>query len=162
MKDLYVGQIVFKKVFVTRILTNKWNYDYVKILQYRDLNLLDKWGDDIRYITAILKMEVIEPGFIADWEERVPDDGSRSGFCVSNIHQKGRVRAAKVLEVLDENGNPFVLPDDVNLSSSYDIEFNYKVGETYRPDAPFDDVNVTCAPGIHCFETFEQAVNYHL
>lgn len=45
--------------------------------------------------------------------------------------------------------------------SNYNKTFEYNVGKTVCPGCPFNtDANITCAPGIHCFDTKEEAVNY--
>ena len=51
--------------------------------------------------------------------------------------------------------------DLVRAVSFHASQFNYRVGETVRPEGPFnEDWRVECASGIHFFMTEEEAMNY--
>lgn len=76
----------------------------------------------------------------------------------SAIGNKCRCEYAKVLSIIDENGNRY----DIGKSAitNIDNQLTYKVGEYVYADA-FDENRFNeCAPGIHFFMTPEEAWDY--
>ena len=100
---------------------------------------------------AIVELEVVAPGICADFESIV--NGK------NNDEQKCRVRAARVVSIVNIDDNDRVL---TKCYSSRDIKFVYTVGDTVYPKRPFDESNVACGSGIHGFEDRDDAVNYQL
>jgi hypothetical protein len=76
----------------------------------------------------------------------------------SAIGNKCRCEYAKVLSIIDENGNKY----DIGKSAitGIDNQLTYKVGEYVYADS-FDENRFNeCAPGIHFFMTPEEAWDY--
>lgn len=44
--------------------------------------------------------------------------------------------------------------------STYDSEFEYKIGQIVKPEYPFDGDKRACTSGIHFFMTFAEAEKY--
>lgn len=82
----------------------------------------------------------------------VPEDALRSSATSNKI----RVSKAKVIDIRK--------PDNTKIHhaySTYDPDFVYRVGETVKvPDFDTDRYR-QCAPGIHCFMTKEEALEYY-
>lgn len=145
MKELVVGQIVYKKVIT-------------------DFTCACSLGCWVRG-RAIATLLVKEGGFIADYEF--------GGSDLENYASKGRVKSATVLRIFVDSSRSatspygFVFPEGTMNAeidsgfSGHDESFCYKVGETITVDN-FDTANVACAAGIHCFETYNQALEYSL
>lgn len=146
MKELVVGQIVYKKVIT-------------------DFTCACSLGCGVRG-RAIATLLVKEGGFIADYES--------GGSDLENYASKGRVKSATVLRIFVDSSRfdatfagGFAFPEgtmDAEIDSGFsghDETFRYKVGETITVDN-FDTANVACAAGIHCFETYNQALEYSL
>ena len=77
---------------------------------------------------------------------------------LSATSRKCRCDKAKVLRILDTNGNELGMH---TVASKYDRNFKYKVGEIVSVD-DFDENRWNeCAPGIHFFINFQEAVNYN-
>ena len=150
MKELVVGQIVYKKVIT-------------------DFTCACSLGCGVRG-RAIATLLVKEGGFIADYD--------LGGSDLGNYASKGRVKSATVLRIfVDSRATTrrprsswpappwFVFPEGTMNAeidsgfSGHDESFCYKVGETITVDN-FDTANVACAAGIHCFETYNQALEY--
>ena len=71
--------------------------------------------------------------------------------------RKCRCDKAKVLSIKNIDGS---ISDLKEIASDYDEDFIYKVGEIVEePDFDEDRWN-ECAPGIHFFINFQEAVNY--
>ena len=86
---------------------------------------------------------------------RVPARAKRSSAC----GRKCRCSEAKVLGFYDSEGNK--ISDDVDVRSDYAPWFKYIVGETVKPVQPFEENRFEeCAPGIHFFTSFQEAVDY--
>ena len=86
-------------------------------------------------------------------ELEVCADAKRS----SATSRKCRVSKAKVISITNLDGTP---TDITVVASSYDHNFKYTVGEIVE-EPKFDDNRWNeCAPGIHCFITRNEAVNY--
>ena len=83
----------------------------------------------------------------------VTDTAKRS----SAYGRKCRCSEAKVLAIEYVDGSP---ADVKEVSSGYDHNFVYRVGETVRVDNFDDDRRNECAPGIHFFITRQEAVDY--
>jgi len=63
---------------------------------------------------------------------------------------------ANIAKVIDTGGKP-------ELTSIFDGEFKYRVGDEITPKNGFDlAYNIECAPGIHFFLTREEAEKYNL
>ena len=76
----------------------------------------------------------------------------------SATSRKCRCDKAKVLRILDTNGNELGMH---TVSSKYDGNFKYKVGEIVSVD-DFDENRWNeCSTGIHFFVNFQEAVNYN-
>lgn len=83
----------------------------------------------------------------------VPEDALRSSATSNKI----RVSKAKVLDIRKLNGTK------VDFAySTFDPCFEYRVGKTV--EVPDFDTNryKQCAPGIHCFMTEEEALEYYV
>lgn len=86
-------------------------------------------------------------------ELEVCADAKRS----SATSRKCRVSKDKVISITNLDGTP---TDITVVASSYDPNFKYTVGEIVE-EPKFDDNRWNeCAPGIHCFITRNEAVNY--
>lgn len=83
----------------------------------------------------------------------VPEDALRSSATSNKI----RVSKAKVLDIRKLNGK------NVDFAySTFDPCFEYRVGKTVEvPDFDTNRYN-QCAPGIHCFMTEEEALEYYV
>lgn len=79
--------------------------------------------------------------------------------CTSAFGRKCRCSAAKVLELQNKDGTPFV--GDC-VASGRDTEFLYKVEEIVTVPDFDEDRTHECAPGIHFFITRQEAVDYVL
>lgn len=66
----------------------------------------------------------------------------------------GRKCRAEFAEVLELSGGA------KEAHSLHDATFIYRVGEIVRPDAFCDDIREECRPGIHFFQTREEAERY--
>ncbi len=73
---------------------------------------------------------------------------------------KIRVSEARVVAMVDSDGNPRRKPFLSSLSSIHDPNFKYRIGKTVRPKTPFLVADEVCAPGIHGFLSVEEAANY--
>ena len=82
----------------------------------------------------------------------VPSTAKRS----SATSRKCRVSEAKVLDIKSLDGKE----EFTESKSQHDNSFIYRVGETVNVDNFDDDRWNECAPGIHCFITRQEAVNY--
>ena len=108
---------------------------YDKIIGYKIINHYDYYG-----------------ALLATLE--IPAGVKRS----SAIGNKCRCEYAKVLSIIDENGNKY----DIGKSAitGIDNQLTYKVGEYVYADS-FDENRFNeCAPGIHFFMTPEEAWDY--
>ena len=77
---------------------------------------------------------------------------------LSATSRKCRCDKAKVLRILDTNGNELGMH---TVASKYDRNFKYKVGEIVSVD-DFDGNRWNeCSTGIHFFVNFQEAVNYN-
>jgi len=86
-------------------------------------------------------------------ELEVCADAKRS----SATSRKCRVSKAKVISITNLDGTP---TDITVVASGYDHKFKYTVGKIVE-EPNFDDNRWNeCAPGIHCFITRNEAVNY--
>ena len=86
-------------------------------------------------------------------ELEVCADAKRS----SATSRKCRVSKAKVISITNLDGTP---TDITVVASGYDPNFKYTVGQIVE-EPKFDDNRWNeCAPGIHCFITRNEAVNY--
>lgn len=87
----------------------------------------------------------------------IPADAKRSSAC----SEKCRASKAKVLGFYDINEKPLSIRTAVSVYQYDNSEFVYKVGKVAVPRTPFnEDRFEECAPGIHHFMTFEEAVNF--
>lgn len=85
-------------------------------------------------------------------ELRVPSDAKRS----SATSRKCRVSKAKVISITSPGGNKSYK----TAHACYKHSFKYTVGEVVKVDDFDKDRWNECAPGIHCFITRQEAVNY--
>ena len=86
-------------------------------------------------------------------ELEVCADAKRS----SATSRKCRVSKAKVISITNLDGTP---TDITVVASGYDRNFKYTVGKIVE-EPKFDNNRwKECAPGIHCFITRNEAVNY--
>ena len=83
----------------------------------------------------------------------IPEDALRC----SATSRKCRCSKAKVISITNIDGTPTVV-DVVN--STYDRNFEYKVGEVVKVDNFDPNRWHECAPGIHFFITRQEAVDY--
>ena len=85
----------------------------------------------------------------------IPEDAKRS----SSTGRKCRTNKADVLSIENIDGS---IPPELNVVSSlYDEDFKYRIGETVTVDIFCDDRFKECAPGIHFFINRQEAVDYH-
>lgn len=85
----------------------------------------------------------------------IPEDAKRS----SSTGRKCRTNKAEVLSIENIDGS---IPPELNVVSSlYDEDFKYRIGETVTVDIFCDDRFKECAPGIHFFINRQEAVDYH-
>lgn len=120
----------------------------------REDDLRGTWGKRSRDY-ALIELEVLEPGFIADYEDVW---GERFG--VKNNHlKKGRVRSARVISITDKFGNPLESALSAHTADTVN-KFRYTVGMVAAPTEPFDERNIACSSGIHCFVNKSQAEIY--
>lgn len=85
-------------------------------------------------------------------ELEIPADARR----ISGFSRKCRADKAIVLGFYNKKGEP--LPNLTHEYSRYDGNFVYTRGKVVRAD-DFDPERTTCAPGIHFFLTFQEAVD---
>ena len=83
---------------------------------------------------------------------RVPATAKRS----SATSRKCRVSEARVLDIKSLDNTI----DYTHAVSAYNMKFIYRVGEVVTVDNFDDNRWNECAPGIHCFITRQEAVNY--
>lgn len=83
----------------------------------------------------------------------VPQDALRSSATSNKI----RVSKAKVLDIRQPNNAKFDFAYSV-----YDPSFEYRVGKTVQVPNFNMDRYCQCAPGIHCFMTKEEAMEYNI
>jgi len=86
-------------------------------------------------------------------ELEVCADAKRS----SATSRKCRVSKAKVISITNLDGTP---TDITMVASDYDPKFKYTVGEIVEETKFNKNRWIECAPGIHCFITRNEAVNY--
>ena len=83
---------------------------------------------------------------------RIPAEAKRTA---SLVGRKCRAEYAVVISICDKSGAEFQ-----EAESRHQSGFMYRVGETIRPDSYDDDIRVECAPGVHFFQTKEEAEAY--
>jgi len=83
----------------------------------------------------------------------IPEDAKR----LSATGRKCRCDKAKVLEIQNVDGSK---ADVIEVESSYDSNFVYKVGEIVSVDNFCEDRWNECSSGIHFFINRQEAVNY--
>ena len=86
-------------------------------------------------------------------ELEIPADARR----ISGFSRKCRADKAIVLGFYNKKGEP--LPNLTHECSRYDGNFVYTLGQVVRAD-DFDPERTTCAPGIHFFLSFQEAVDH--
>lgn len=86
-------------------------------------------------------------------ELKIPTDARR----ISGFSRKCRADKAIVLGFYNKKGEP--LSNLTHEHSRYDGNFVYTRGQVVHAD-DFDPERTTCAPGIHFFLTFQEAVDY--
>lgn len=86
-------------------------------------------------------------------ELEIPSDARRC----SATGRKCRCDKAKVLGIYDYSHN---LLDEKEVASNHDNSFIYRVGEMVEEPNFCDNRWKVCAPGIHFFINFQEAVNY--
>jgi hypothetical protein len=103
---------------------------------------------------SLLALSILPEGDIVGWKKcqngvivklLIPADAKRSNA----TGRKCRAEYAKALWV-----------DGIVARSSWDPEFEYRTGETVRPDTWCDDWTQECASGIHFFITRAEAEAY--
>ena len=125
-----------------------------------DLRYADLKGVKFNEYTSFLNLQCPEEGSFIGFKKctdnsivklKILKDAKRS----SATTRKCRASKAKVLEILDENGNEIS-----QTFSCHDDNFIYKVGETVSVDDFDEDRWNECATGIHFFITKQEAINY--
>lgn len=88
--------------------------------------------------------------------------GALKCYSTYNAGTRGKIRVseARVVSMVDSDGNPCRKPFLASLSSINDPSFKYRIGKTVRPKTPFLVADEVCAPGIHGFLSVEEAANY--
>lgn len=99
---------------------------------------------------SFIGFKQLQHGIIAELE--IPADACRT----SGFSRKCRADKAIVLSFYNKKGEPLNLTYE---RSRYDGNFIYTRGQVVRAD-DFDPERTTCAPGIHFFLTFQEAVDY--
>ena len=100
---------------------------------------------------SFIGFKQLQHGIIAELE--IPADAHRT----SGFSRKCRADKAIVLGFYNKKGEP--LPDLIHERAIYDGNFVYTRGQTVYADN-FILKRETCAPGIHFFLTFQEAVDY--
>ena len=137
-----------------------------------DLREADLSGADLRegknidkviwnYLTAFYPLQCPESGAFVGYKKargyiiklEICEDALRS----SATSRKCRCSKAKVLEIQEFNGSRSCVK---SVSSSYDENFIYTVGETVEVNNFDTNRWNECAPGIHFFITRDEAVKY--
>lgn len=129
----------------------------------REANLrgADLRGADLRGATAVPAICCPEEGSFIGFKKAnnyivkllILEDAKRS----SATSRKCRCSKAKVLSITDYNGSETNITE---VSSDYDENFIYKVGEIVEVVNFDEDRWNECAPGIHFFITRQEAVEY--
>lgn len=83
----------------------------------------------------------------------VPEDALRSSATSNKI----RVSKAKIIDIRKADGTKVDFAYSV-----YDPSFEYRVGKTVEVQDFNTDRYKQCAPGIHCFMTKEEALEYYI
>ena len=84
----------------------------------------------------------------------IPEDAKRS----SALGRKCRCSKAVCLAIENPDGSGSGL---IDVSSNYDKDFVYRIGETVEVPNFDEDRTHECAPGIHFFITRQEAVDYY-
>ena len=113
------------------------------------------------YLTAFYPLQCPESGAFVGYKKakgliiklEICEDALRS----SATSRKCRCSKAKVLEIQEVNGDRSRVK---SVSSSYDENFIYTVGETVEVNNFDTNRWNECAPGIHFFITRDEAVKY--
>ena len=132
----------------TRNLTESLGWDVV----YAESRILPDEGDVIGFKKVWAKDSDGEKCVPAIAKLRIPATAKRSHA----FGRKCRASEAEVLELVTRDGQPVEA-----AYSSHDYRFEYKVGQTVRPEKEFDTEWMDeCRSGIHFFITRIEAVNY--
>lgn len=129
-------------------------------VDWRDTNLFGAQLSNAKNIPFV-PMACPDSGSFIAWKNArgyivkllIPKDARRS----SATTPKCRADKAKVLAIETEEGRPSGLEC---VSSNYDIDFLYKIGETVEEPNFCENRFIECAPGIHFFVNRQEAVNY--
>lgn len=117
-------------------------------------NVDDKFWFNTKWKWAILTLEIPEGELVVECP-------------FENPSHKCRVGKAKVIDARDISDAPpderarFAAKKSSHINNSYHSRYNgmeYVVGETV--EAPVENPETVCGPGIHCFKTPEEAENY--
>ena len=115
--------------------------------------------------TSFFALQCPESGQFEAWKKAIHDDKenvvvhllvSSNAKRSSATSRKCRVSEAQVLDIKSLDGHE----EFTEAKSQHDNNFVYRVGETVNVDNFDDDRWKECAPGIHCFITRQEAVNY--
>ena len=133
----------------------------------RVLNNFVSLMDDKKFIYTqsghVLSTDDYQVKAIATLE--IPDRAKRS----SAFGNKCRASEAIVKDIsvyVVPRWNPLIKAEKLEIGldaaySTYVHSFYYRVGETVKPDEPFNENRwIECASGIHFFMTLEEALNY--
>ena len=132
-------------------------------LSYSNLSYSNLSGSNLsaELLNKFFPLACLESGSFLAWKKangkivklEVLEDAKRS----SAFGRKCRCSAARVLAIENCDGTDSGL---VEIASSYDNSFIYKVGEIVSVDNFDDDRRNECAPGIHFFITRQEAVDW--
>ncbi|MGI4967864.1 MAG: pentapeptide repeat-containing protein [Janthinobacterium lividum] len=125
----------------------------------RDANLRDA---NLRDAARLPGFQIPQEGTLTVWKKLrlgvlakllIPADAARTA---TPLGRKCRAAFADVLHIEDAAGTPLTTG-----RSMHDHDFMYEVGQRVTP-ASFDaDVREECLPGIHFFQTKEEAIAYN-
>lgn len=126
-----------------------------------DLRGANLRGADLRGANLCHPIACPEKGSFVGWKKakdyivelEILSDAKRS----SAISRKCRCDKAKVVAIQEKDGSKSSV---MEVSSNYDKEFIYRVGEIVFVDNFDENRWNECAPGIHFFITREEAVRY--
>ena len=163
--NLSFADLLFTKLYNADLCkANLFNADlrYAELLgvDWSFANLIEAELSDAKNIPFVPMVCPDSGSFIA-WKKAhgcivkllIPKDARRS----SATTRKCRADKAKVLAIETEEGKPSGLEC---VSSDYDIDFLYKVGETVEEPNFCEDRFKECARGIHFFVNRQEAVDY--
>ncbi len=148
------------------------NFNYARLdkVDFERSYLYQIDGFQTAYDVPYIPMACPDTGAFIGWKKAIvdgslcivklliPEDAKRS----SAVGRKCRCDKAIVLEIQDCYDGHIIDPDFKIISSLFDKNYKYKVGDTIVPNSmPFDENRWDeCSYGIHFFINRQEAINY--